>query len=220
LSPLDSHLAGPPFWPDGEPWPVCGQCDRPLAFIGQVRLDGEGSPRIGDAELLTFHYCLECFAYGPEQASAYRLRLYKDVAATPLAKAPMPHTDEVDYAHWDPVPCAVTMVSVQSIPHWEDAKAQLDGVELGDGPWAAYNAEGQALTGAPNIESRLGGYPDWIQGSYWPDCPACGVRMQLIWQLDSERETGLMWGDSGRVYIFACPSCCNDQSLVLITQSC
>lgn len=42
--------------------------------------------------------------------------------------------------------------------------------------------------------------------------------MRLIWQLDSEPDTGLMWGDVGRVYIFACPTPCSPQSLALVIQ--
>ena len=44
--------------------------------------------------------------------------------------------------------------------------------------------------------------------------------MSLLWQLDSEDQAGLMWGDTGRVYIFACPAMCHDQALSLVMQCC
>jgi len=44
--------------------------------------------------------------------------------------------------------------------------------------------------------------------------------MRLVWQLDSEPEAGIMWGDTGRVYIFACPVPCSQHALALVMQCC
>lgn len=220
LSPRESHLAGPPFWPASEPWPVCGQCDRPLTFIGQLRLGNKGPLHTGTDHLITFHYCLHCFAYGPDDASAYRLRRYSAPDTTPLETTPPPSIEDPGYTHWNPVPCRCSLQPTRSVPHWSDAESELTGMDLGDDPWELYLAEAQAITGAPNVESRVGGYPDWIQSANWPHCPECGERMRLVWQLDSESEAGIMWGDTGRIYIFTCPRPCSAHALALVMQSC
>lgn len=215
LSPCDSHLGGPPFWPAGEPWPVCGQCDQPLTFIGQVRLDTPGAPQLGEAKLLTFHYCFDCLPSQPEDGSAYRLRLHTNLAQ-PLQGTPPPRNDEQR-----PItPCRTPFLPVLSVPHWYDAEPALSTLDLGEDAWESYRTAGNQITQAPNLESRLGGHPDWIQGAAWPICYTCGERMQLIWQLDSEDAAQLMWGDVGRVYLFACPQGCHDQPLALVMQCC
>ena len=220
LSPVESHLGGPPFWPEDEPWPVCGQCDRPLTFVGQVRLDGEGAPRVGRAKLLTFHYCFHCLPCDADEASAYRLRLYDDIDAVRQSQRPRPDADDPDHTRWAPVPCRITFEPVRSVPRWYDAEPELAGLDLGADPWETYLAAARAVAPAPNVESRLGGYPDWVQGSDWPSCPECGRRMHLIWQLDSEPEARIMWGDTGRVYVFACPLSCSEHALALVMQCC
>lgn len=209
LNPREGHVGGPPFLPAGQTWPTCGHCQKPLTFIGQMPVAG-----LPGAELLTFYYCLACRPGGPEGAAAYHLALHGGVSQGPLQN-PAPESRS-----GGPVPCRVTLTEAVSVPHWEDARSDVAHLDLGSDPWEAYRDVWDALTNAPTLETRLGGYPDWISGAEWPACPDCGRRMTLLWQLDSEPETGLMWGDSGRLFLFACPGPCHDRALALVLQSC
>lgn len=52
---------------------------------------------------------------------------------------------------------------------------------------------------------KLGGYPDWVQGIEYPNCPECNRTMELVFQLDSEDHLPFMFGDAGCGHITQCP---------------
>jgi len=189
-----------------------------------VRLDGEGAPRVGSGKLLTFHYCLHCLPWGPDDASAYRLRLHSDTDAASLTPVAPPPVEDADHFYWAPVPCRIVLAPTVSVPDWEDAPPEVTRLRLGEEPWDTYRTACEAIVPSEDLsadmDSRLGGYPNWIQSSDWPSCPECGEEMRLIWQLDSEPAAGIMWGDTGRVYIFACPRPCSENALALVMQCC
>lgn len=204
LDPAGSRLGGPALLPAGQTWPQCGRCQRPLTHVAQI-----GS----DSGLLTFFYCFGCRPMGPEGAAGYRIWLLDKDQAVPC--------DEPRAASSrGPVPCSVQLVPVSSAPQWDDARISLDHLDLGSDPWETYHDVWSDLTGSATLESRLGGFPDWIQGAQWPTCPACAQRMNLLLQLDSEPETGLMWGDSGRVFLFRCGTPTHPPEVALVLQSC
>ena len=57
---------------------------------------------------------------------------------------------------------------------------------------------------------KLGGFPDWIQGSETPTC--CGWEMQFYGQLDSIGGEFCL-GDVGMIYVFYCENCCSTRSI-------
>ncbi|WP_345052947.1 DUF1963 domain-containing protein, partial [Hymenobacter glaciei] len=60
-------------------------------------------------------------------------------------------------------------------------------------------------TAASNFNAfTLGGYPCWLQGADNP-VDAAGQTLPLLFQLDSEEKAGIMWGDTGLVYVFYDP---------------
>jgi hypothetical protein len=44
---------------------------------------------------------------------------------------------------------------------------------------------------------KLGGWQRWSQGVEYPSCPRSAARMVLVFQLDSEDNLHLVFGDSG-----------------------
>jgi hypothetical protein len=52
---------------------------------------------------------------------------------------------------------------------------------------------------------KLWGWPRWIQGAEYPKCPICNVRMENVFQLDSEDNLPFMFGDVGCGHITQCP---------------
>lgn len=86
----------------------------------------------------------------------------------------------------------------------------------GDGPivllWSGQaepvTTTGEALQEAvPNATGdKLGGWPAWVQGVEYPDCPRCGARMALLFQLDSEENVPWMFGDVGCGHVTRCPA--------------
>ena len=56
---------------------------------------------------------------------------------------------------------------------------------------------------------KLGGMPDWVQDDEFPSCPKCGKPMMFVCQINSAESfhssnLALIFGDSGRLYTFAC----------------
>jgi uncharacterized protein YwqG len=62
----------------------------------------------------------------------------------------------------------------------------------------------EAISIAKNGD-KLGGWPYWIQGAEYPDCPECGARMEVVFQLDSNNNLPFMFGDVGCGHITQCP---------------
>ena len=58
----------------------------------------------------------------------------------------------------------------------------------------------------PHNRDKLGGWPHWIQGVEYPDCPQCNTRMQLVFQIDSNDNVPHMFGDVGCGHITQCPT--------------
>lgn len=60
---------------------------------------------------------------------------------------------------------------------------------------------------------RVGGYPCWVQGAAYPECPSCARKMRFIAQLDSGLPTAdggeWLWGSGGIGYAFGCTPCRN-----------
>ena len=52
---------------------------------------------------------------------------------------------------------------------------------------------------------KLAGWPAWVQGVEYPNCPRCGRRMAHVFQVDSEDHVPFMFGDAGCGHITQCP---------------
>ena len=68
-----------------------------------------------------------------------------------------------------------------------------------------------ALANSRENLHRVGGFPSWIQGADYPDCPHCARAMPFILQLDSGlpdvEGNEWLWGSDGMAYVFFCVEC-------------
>ena len=100
--------------------------------------------------------------------------------------------------------CEIKYEAIKSLPNWDGIEDYcVDAQKLSclldkDEPWENYQEIVQELVGEQEIWSQLGGYPHWIQGSEKPE----KGNFELLFQIDSEDNAGLMWGDCGLVYVF------------------
>ena len=60
---------------------------------------------------------------------------------------------------------------------------------------------------------KLGGDPDWVQGSEVPSCTSCREPMTFYGQLDSIGE-GFDLADCGLIYVFVCFGCFETRSML------
>lgn len=199
--PGASKVAGTPWIPAGEARPVCPNCGRPIQLF--LQLDTATFPEAvrqtaGDG-LIQLFYCtsrephceLDCEAFFPFSDSVVaRLVVPEGSPEADLAPvvAPFPPRRIVG---WEPVADG---------PNPEEAESHL-GVELTEA-----QRESAWASGVPLERDKLGGWPAWVQGVEYPDCPRCGAMMRLVFQLDSDDHLPWTFGDAGTGHLTQCPA--------------
>jgi uncharacterized protein YwqG len=197
-SQLNSHFGGQPFFEQGEKWPMSNN-EKPLQFIFQI-YNREGLELPDTIELVQFYYSSEEYPWETDQ-DGWLVKIYKKINKNNIALIERPTgLEQSKY-------CEVTFNSVPSLPHWEglsshgDAAFKLSCVLNEKEPWANYDEVVNKLVGEQEYQSQLAGYPMWVQGESTPN-DSKGNPMKLLFQIDSEDNAGLMWGDAGLVYVF------------------
>lgn len=208
LSPIATKFGGIPYMEQGDEWTACGGCDEPLSFIFQCNL--AECPHSSSRGLFTFFYCHSCSSWGdipPDVENAWIVHRYDSPDASKAAKIDDQTSEDVRLNK-----CACDLVVAKSLPDWEGvndlgpAIAKLSAKQNKEEPWAAYQAAAIELLGSESdMRTQISGYPMWVQGAEPIECEECGEFMRLLAQIDSEEKAGLMWGDSGMVYLFECP---------------
>lgn len=199
-APDGSKFSGGPALCPGEEWPRCGNCGAPLQLFVQLNardLPAEAAERLAGGVLQLF-YCTstepaceaDCEAWSPRSSSTL-VRL--------LAPA------EVDAGCAVPMPPG--MFPPKRIVSWSPVDDYPDAEELEEMGVALTDAEADLLygTGVPRTGDKLLGWPAWVQSVEYPECPDCGGRMEMIFQLESEDNVPFMFGDAGTGHVTQCP---------------
>lgn len=199
-APDGSRFGGAPWLRPGESWPACANCGRPLHFF--LQLNARDLPPAGaqalEGGLLQFFYCIreqpacdvDCEGWAP-WARCMLVRL-------------VPRDDLGGGAAADPQPDGFPARRITGwaehpdYPNWEEMEQM--GLALSD-----EEADALGDSDFPLAGEKLLGWPLWIQGMEYPDCPDCGTQMELLFQVDSEQNIPHMWGDSGVGHITQCP---------------
>lgn len=200
--PYDSKFAGVPWLAESEGWPRCPNCGKSIKFLLQLNLDQLPEAVGGEygAGLVQLFYCTntkpqcdtECQAFAPFAKSVV-VRL-----VTPEVGAPQP-SKAAGGGHTFPPKRIVGWREAEDYPTPEEAAWM--GVELDEDEWnAAAESEECALGG-----DKLGGWPQWVQDMEYPECPECGRQMRLVFQIASEDNLPIWWGDLGIGHVTQCP---------------
>ncbi|WP_010516934.1 DUF1963 domain-containing protein [Croceivirga radicis] len=197
-SQLESHFGGHPYFEKGEEWPK-GKNGKHLDFIFQVF----NSPELElpkSVELVQFFYDWDEFPWDTEN-EGWLVKIYGKVDKEQSEFIAKPK--ELEKSKF----CEIKFKQTQTLPDWEgidlfgkDA-SKLSCVLNEDEPWDSYDQIVTKLTGEQDYQSQLGGYPKWVQGESTPK-DKDGNPMKLLFQIDSEDNAGLMWGDVGLIYVF------------------
>lgn len=199
---LASKIGGQPYIPEGEAHPVCPNCKKELTLF--LQLNPQTLPEGTDLDLerdklIQLFYCtsqqphceVECEAYFPFSKSVLARSLPLPSSA-PAVSAPAAgrQFEEKLITDW---------LRYDDYPDWHEM--QSGGANLSESEIEVLeNSE----SGIPKAADKLGGWPYWIQGVEYPDCPECGIQMQMIFQLDSEHHLPYMFGDSGIAHLHQC----------------
>ncbi|SHG04264.1 DUF1963 domain-containing protein [Pedobacter caeni] len=194
---LLSHFGGNPYFEKGEEWPEAKN-GKHLDFIFQIYNNGEINLP-GNIKLVQFFYDWEAFPWDTND-DGWLVKTYTTLNTAQMVKIEKPTELEVSSY------CEVTFTTVPSLPDWEGLEiysrhaSNLSCILNEDEPWGSYQNAVEKLIGEQDYRSQIGGYPNWVQGEA---TPLRGIEpMKLLFQIDSEEQAGLMWGDVGLIYVF------------------
>lgn len=199
-SVFSSKFSGIPLLDKNEAWPTCAHCHQAMQLFVQLNaneLPAEVRQMFGYGLLQVF-YCtnyeqeceVECEAYFPfAKSTLLRVVEPSNMVAKILDVSPVSNAFEEKVI--------IAWQAIEDYPNSEELD-QL-GVELSD-------SEGEMLyeQDYPKAGDKLLGWPAWVQGVEYPDCPDCGKRMKYIFQIDSEDNLAYMFGDVGCAHITQC----------------
>ncbi|WP_309892740.1 DUF1963 domain-containing protein [Archangium sp.] len=213
-----SRFGGLPWLPRGESHPACDNCDRPLRLLLQLELQSLPEParqHLGRGLLQVF-YCeredceQECDGWSPF-SEAHRVQLVDatdgDLAAP--AGNPFPPKEISGWKQAEDHPAAAEHEELGLDFEYDfDAntvRVRCPEIGLDAPPIGIHDLEAETVANAL-MGDKLLGWPHWIQGVEYPECPKCQARMEHVFQLDSENHLPLMWGDAGIAHVTRCPT--------------
>lgn len=199
-SPTSSKFSGIPALLKDESWPCCSNCNKPMQLFLQLNsLDlPEAERNTFGGGLLQVFYCtnwdkeceVNCEAFFPFSKSTLVRVVNYDVEsiASPDVSPVKDAFPEKEIVGW---------ISKEDYPNWEELENL--GVTLSD-----EQSELLCELEYPRPKDKLLGWPYWVQGVEYPDCPECGKNMRFVFQIDSEDNLPYMFGDVGCSHITQC----------------
>ena len=194
-----SKFAGLAFVKPDEEYPLCQNCGKPLQLFVQLDLDTlpEQLREEFGRGLLQLFYCVsekplcevECSAFFPFAKSVVTRIIPPETTATAVERP--------SFEGAFPPKLIIGWEEMEDFPGGDEAESL--GIELDEDEMDALCESGYPLAG-----DKLAGYPMWVQGIEYPDCPVCGEEMRLLFQIDSEDNLPFMFGDIGCGHITQC----------------
>lgn len=168
--------------PPTTPQPLeCPQCQSPMDLflhLNSTHLPADLPPDFHRHQgVLQVWYCTACDDWEPFSKS-HILRLLPDV---------LPDDEQT------------SRIGNQAITGWEAVDDYPNPEEASD-----LGCELSEDPSYPQTGDKLGGWPYWVQGVEYPQCPECGETMELVFQLDSEDHLDHMFGDTGCAHVTRC----------------
>jgi uncharacterized protein YwqG len=197
-SVLDSKFSGVPYLIQNEEYPKCQNCQQPMQLFIQLNLSRLPEPlleKFGHG-LLQMFYCInqtplcevDCEAFFPF-AKSVLIRIIEPEDNFP--------TRQTSPENSFPPKLITGWQELEDYPNSEEGESL--GIELTGEEWDEWFE-----SDFPQAGDKLGGYPHWIQGIEYPDCPICRDKMGLVFQIDSEDNLPFMFGDLGCGYLTQC----------------
>lgn len=213
--PTESRFGGRPWLGKDEGWPDCQSCRKPLPFFFQIETSFLPNPfrkRFPEGLLQMFHctgYCGNCGEYEGEFLRVLALDepgVLRDLPSNAerfTARRITGWTKREDYPHLEDLNELGFFIDVEGIEEtitsvsWEALGLDMRKTDaslgvLEDYPWASE-------------ETKLGGWPDWVQAPEKIECRDCEGPMDFVLQLNGEHHIDYDFGDAGRGQLFQCP---------------
>lgn len=225
-----SKFGGMPDLPQDMPWPYTGKNQIPMSFVAQVNF-AEAAPydlehKLPDRGMLYFFY--DCskdgmpWGFDPADCDGWKV-CYADADASSLVRTRIPE-DLLPGENGEVFGEAqICFEACMELPTTEsdlvEAVELPDDADMQDAYWEWLDESGEEL------RNKLLGHADVIQSGMELECEYvtnqiyCGnpdgyaaarergldknaARWNLLMQIDSNEELGMMWGDMGRLYLW------------------
>ncbi len=194
-----SEFSGIPWLNGEEGWPSCPNCHKHLQLLLQLNLSELPAVLLGEFGdgIIQLFYCtsqnphceVECEAFFPFSKSVLIRLIPKENEPSVV---PIPSIEDLF-----PPRLITGWQETDDYPNWEEGTSL--GIEMEEMKWEQLSDEGFPVSG-----DKLGGWPHWIQGIEYPVCPDCGDRMRLVFQIDSNDNLPIEFGDIGCGHITQC----------------
>lgn len=196
--PLDgSKFSGIPWLSEREEWPACSNCDEPMQLFVQLNAEAlppEAGKPFGSG-LLQMFYCTnqdphceaECDAWSAFGKSVLLRVIQPSGSPKQLGRSPVSD-----------------VIEPKSIVRWTAELDYPNGEECAKEGISLDDFDSDELDGFPRPGEKLLGWPAWVQGVEYPNCPDCGAQMTHLFQLDSNQNLDYMFGDVGCGHITQC----------------
>ncbi len=199
-SVLTSKFSGIPLLDKNESWPQCAHCHQEMQLFVQLNaqeLPAEAQQAFGNGILQVF-YCTN-----DEQECESECEAYFPFAASTLLRIVDPATVDAKTLDVSPV---IDAFEEKVIIAWQANDDYPNCEELEELEIDLSDEEAEMLyeQDYPKTGDKLLGWPAWVQGIEYPECPDCGDRMKFIFQIDSEDNLDYMFGDVGCAHITQC----------------
>ncbi|HEU4561065.1 MAG TPA: DUF1963 domain-containing protein [Longimicrobium sp.] len=195
--PGASKFSGVPWLAPGEAWPPCANCGLPMQLFLQLAADelpGPARARIGAGNALQFYFCTngergcDSEAWEPFSRSVL-IRIVPVQGAAAGGDMPRGMFPPKTITGWE---------AMDDYPGMEELEELTPGLDDGD---LELVSEDYPVAG-----DKLLGWPLWVQWAEYPECRTCGARMELLFQVESERNVPWIFGDMGIGHVTQCPS--------------
>jgi uncharacterized protein YwqG len=186
---FNSKFSGLPLLSVEESWPQCGQCDQLMQLLVQLNAHELPQQPFG-LGLLQVFYCTACDNYEPfSKSSLVRIVDPVHTPAQQLVFSPVNHA-----------------FPEKVITDWTldtDYPSGQEAIEIGCNLTEEDEARYEDF---PLQGDKLLGWPAWVQGIEYPECPECKREMDYLFQIDSDDHLDFMFGDSGCSHVSQCPT--------------
>jgi predicted DNA-binding WGR domain protein len=212
-----SKFGGAPWIAPGDLWPLCERCGDPLPLYFQLRRDevpAESRWAFRDEGLQVFA-CDECVFRSPHEGLLLRHVSLHGVGRDPQEslgdgfRIDRQVATEVLRATWiirrtttrGKIDQDVCIAWPKRIAGWvptADIRRDVDD----DVAEELYELEVHCLRG-----DKLGGWPDWVDEPTVAACATCRHDMDYFFQVDSDCNLPVIFGDAGTAWVFVCREC-------------
>ncbi|MDO8646936.1 MAG: DUF1963 domain-containing protein [Candidatus Diapherotrites archaeon] len=208
--PLDSKFSGIPFLEEGEKWPVCPNCKKPMQLFLQLNLDEAKKQTKQDcgSGLFQLFYCTSDTE--PRCDTVCDGNVPEGTCELVRVIIPKGKPQNIVVPKLEP-----NQIKPVKITGWMEVEEFPSGTEIQELNLDEKIAEDYELIEKIDDENntiqqkdKLGGWPFWIQSPWLLECKKCGKPMQLFFQLCSQAipEASLdYFFCDGIGYIFQCP---------------